>query len=218
MLAKEDPAAHSFFLEGVTLLAYDIAWACCTQGIAVGDRTSFDDICAMGRNLYNLLIGQQLHSTQTGRIYPAVAKDSDTKPTNSSNNNNNDKTAGEDIGKVVSWMGRFSHGTAHDFLGSADGSEFVRSFKLLNPTKLADRLKKKLVTDTAPEWEVVDNEAWESGEDNGAVMIEARRAKKTTGGGEIRNEAETGAGIGGGGRRLSSGTAGTSGWTKLKSR
>ncbi|OLN81698.1 hypothetical protein CCHL11_06956 [Colletotrichum chlorophyti] len=179
LLAKEDPAAHSLFLEGVTLLAYDIAWVCSTQGVSVGDRNSFEDVCNMGRNLYNLLIGQQLHSTQTGRIYPPAASSPATK---------HETPEQEEIGKAHSWMGRYSHGTAHAFLGSADGSEFVRNFKLPNPLKLADKLKKKLISEVAiPEWEVLEDDAW--------TMDYA-----------------DGVGTGGGGG------AGTNGWTKVKNR
>ncbi|TDZ40125.1 Autophagy-related protein 14 [Colletotrichum trifolii] len=154
VLAKEDPATHSLFLEGVTLLAYDIAWACNTQGVSVGDRNSFEDVCHMGRNLYNLLIGQQLHSTQTGRIYPPAAAASPSP-------GKHDAPEQQEIGKAPSWMGRYSHGTAHAFLGGADGSEFVRTFKLPSPLKLADKLKKKLVSEVAvPEWEVLEDDAW----------------------------------------------------------
>ncbi|KAF9875689.1 hypothetical protein CkaCkLH20_06621 [Colletotrichum karsti] len=159
VLAKEDPAVHSLFLEGVTLLAYDIAWACSTQGVSVGDRNSFEDVCHMGRNLYNLLIGQQLHSTQTGRIYPPVSSSPATK---------HDTPEQEEIGKVSSWMGRYSHGTAHAFLGGAEGSDFVRSFKLPSPLKLADKLKKKLLSEVAaPEWEVLEDDAWAMEESEG---------------------------------------------------
>ncbi|KZL84693.1 hypothetical protein CI238_07869, partial [Colletotrichum incanum] len=152
VLAKEDPAAHSLLLEGVTLLAYDIAWACSTQGVFVGDRNSFEDVCHMGRNLYNLLIGQQLHSNQTGRLYPPATSSPATK---------HDGPDQEELGKAPSWMGQYSHGTAYAFLGSAEGSEFVRSFKLPSPLKLADKLKKKLVSEVAvPEWEVLEDDAW----------------------------------------------------------
>lgn len=151
-LAKEDPVTYSLFLEGVTLLAYDIAWACSTQGVSIGDRSSFEDVCHMGRNLYALLIGQQLHSTQTGRIYP---------PATSSPAAKHDNPDHEELGKAASWMGRYSHGTAHAFLGSAEGSEFLRSFKLPGPLKLADKLKKKLISEVAvPEWEVLEDDAW----------------------------------------------------------
>ena len=76
-------------------------------------------------------------------------------------------------------MGRFSHGTAHSFLGNADGNEFIRSWKLLSPMKLADRLKVKLMNEVAnAEWEVLDQDAWAiDGEmgDDGVVVAGTRR-------------------------------------------
>ncbi|KAM0440977.1 hypothetical protein ACHAPT_000281 [Fusarium lateritium] len=126
-LIKEDPATYSYFIEGVTLLAYNIAWACSTQGVPVGDKGSFDDICNMGRNLYNLLINQQ-------------ANGADGKATH---------------------LGKFSHGTTYHFLAGAEGTELTKNFKLPNPMKLADKLKKKLLSEApTPDWEVLDDDAW----------------------------------------------------------
>ncbi|KAH7155529.1 UV radiation resistance protein and autophagy-related subunit 14-domain-containing protein [Dactylonectria estremocensis] len=145
-LAKDDPAAFSYFIEGVTLLAYDIAWACSTQGVSIGDKTYFEDICNMGRNLHNLLIDQHTSTGNTVPI-PLTPKNPDAEPVN-------------DVAQA-NWMGRFSHGTTFYFLGNADGTEFAKNFKLPGPMKLADRLKKKLVAEApAPDWEVVDDDAW----------------------------------------------------------
>lgn len=58
-LLKDDPSTYSFFLEGVTLLAYNIAWLSFSQGTLISETNSFEDICQMGRNLYNLLIEPQ---------------------------------------------------------------------------------------------------------------------------------------------------------------
>lgn len=149
-LAKEDPSTYSLFMEGVVLLAYDIAWACCTQGVSIGDKTSYEDVCNMGRNLYNLLIGNQLTNNPATRLVQGA-----------------DEPDAVDIpgtqlgGYSKPMMGRYSHGTAHTFLGSAEGNEFIRSFKLPNPVKLADRLKKKLLSDAdGLDWEMLEDEAW----------------------------------------------------------
>lgn len=73
-------------------------------------------------------------------------------------------------------MGRYSHGTTHTFLGGAEGSDFVRSFKLPSPLKLADKLKKKLLSEVAvPEWEVLEDDAW--------ALDDAESAQNRTGGG-----------------------------------
>ncbi len=144
-LAKEDPQAHKMFLEGVILLAYDIAWACCTQGVSIGDRTSAEDVTNIGRNLYNLLIGNQLLSNPAGRIFPAA------------NAHEGDLGVGELAKLATTLMGRHAHGTAHTFLND----EFTRSFKLPNPKTLTDRLKSKLSNGgPVADWEVLDDDAW----------------------------------------------------------
>lgn len=167
-LAKEDPSAYSLFIEGVVLLAYDIAWACCSQGVAIGDKTSYEDVCNMGRNLYNLLISNPLVTNPAGRTFPRAG---------SSNAGTSAEGDLAEIGKATTLMGRFSHGAAHTFLGNAEGNEFVRSFKLPNPIKLADRLKKKLISEAPiPDWELLEDDAWavNDGLEDG-VLVKGRK-------------------------------------------
>ncbi|CAM1504519.1 Fc.00g021100.m01.CDS01 [Cosmosporella sp. VM-42] len=188
LLAKEDPAAYSYFLEGVTLLAYDIAWACTTQGISVGDKSSFEDICNIGRNMYSLLISQQ---TDSGVLYPG-----DTM-------NKNSTTNIEDVKLQRNWMGRFSDATLFYYLRGTDGSEFTRHFKLPSPMKLADRLKKKLVSETpAPDWEVLDDDAWKVEEEPEDGLAENQKPSNKETLGEDK----------------SSPRRGSSGWMKVKNR
>lgn len=155
-LAKEDPSTYSLFIEGVVLLAYNIAWACCTQGVPIGDKTSYEDVCNMGRNLYNLLIGNQLTNNPASRfIQPPPSPDGTDVP------GSPEPTRDQLGGNPKPMMGRYSHGTAHTFLGSADGNEFTRGFKLPNPVKLADRLKKKMLSDAdGLDWEMLNDDAW----------------------------------------------------------
>lgn len=127
-------------------------------------------------------------------------------------------------------MGRYSHGTAHSYLGNADGTEFVRSWKLPNPTRLADKLKAKLLSEVAnAEWELLDEGAWtvedEMGDDG--VVVGARREGGGLGMGlgmgmgmqsfmsmrTVMDAVEMVSGGGDGERK-----PGTSGWTKLKPR
>ncbi|PHH71463.1 hypothetical protein CDD82_6498 [Ophiocordyceps australis] len=155
-LAKEDPATYSLFLEAVTLLAYDIAWLCCSQGVLVGDKGSFDDMCHMGRNLYALLLAAQMKAAaQDGKSADAH---SDPQP----------------VG-----FGHRSHATTFYSLNNAQGTEFVRSFKLSNPIKLADRLKRRLAGDsTAADWEVLDHA--ECKNDDAPIQINASKSDVVT--------------------------------------
>lgn len=172
-LAKEDPATFSYFIEGVTLLAYNVAWACNTQGVSIGDKALFEDICNMGRNLYSLLINHQSSEKD-----PATPKN---------------ETDGQG-----SRFGQYSHGTTFYHLGGAEGSEFSKSFKLPGPMKLADKLKKKLLSEApTPDWEVLDDDAWKVEEEPGS-------------GSQINKDLLVG--------DKSSPRRGTSGWMRVKNR
>lgn len=169
MLAAEDPAAHTLFLEGVTLLAYDVAWLCRSQGVAVGDSSSpggtFEDVCNIGRNMFNLLVASQ------GRGGPGNSNNSNgsrtpstgTTPTKGDGDERERERErkGSLTAPTTTLMGYYSHGTAHSFLGGSAGAEFTRSFKLISPTKLVDRLKSRLASEVAnAEWELLDPDAW----------------------------------------------------------
>lgn len=186
-LLKDDPAAHSFFLEGVTLLAYDITWLCSSQGVSFGDKGSFEDICNMGRNLYDLLINQQ---SSIGNSLPF---------------NDNSTTDAEANETQSNWMGRYSHGTTYYFLGSAEGSEYIKNFKLPSPMKLADKLKKKLINDApAPDWEVLDDDAWKVEDEIDDLVLGENRKKDSS-----QNKSSIARG---------SPRTGSTGWMKVKNR
>ncbi|KAG6055870.1 hypothetical protein E4U17_002682 [Claviceps sp. LM77 group G4] len=191
-LAKEDPVTYSYFLEGVTLLAYDIAWLCCSQGVSIGDTSSFEDICSMGRNLYNFLTSAQVHDFHTFQVeVPGWSANGEEQKERQELRHENQ----------ANWLGRYSHGGAFYFLGSTEGSELIRSFKLPGPIKLVDKLKKKLIGDApTPDWELLDDNAWKV---EGTSMSNAGENQDVTSG-VTETKAAT--------------RSGTSGWTKLKHR
>lgn len=171
VLAKDDRLGHTLFLEGIGLLAYNIAWACCSQGVPMGDKTSFEDMFSIGRNLYNLLIGNQLPSNPAGRVFsasPAMSPSSNTRGTAGNSNNSNAKSGGNESvanGKtsIPASIGLSSHGATHTYLSD----KTVQNFKILNPNRLADRLRTKLSSDsTMPDWEVLEDDAWAVDDDD----------------------------------------------------
>jgi hypothetical protein len=112
--------------------------------VSIGDKALFEDICNMGRNLYSLLINHQSSEKD-----PATPKN--------------------EIDGQGSRFGQYSHGTTFYHLGGAEGSEFGKSFKLPSPMKLADKLKKKLLSEApTPDWEVLDDDAWKVEEEPGS--------------------------------------------------
>lgn len=221
ILSKEDPQAYIMFMEGVALLAYDIAWACCSQGVTIGERKSYEDVANMGRNLYNLLIGNQLHSNPAGRIFST--------PSGSSSPQNKPDDGGlDDLATAGSLMGRQAHGTAHDFLSDI----VTRSFKLHNPKMLCDWMKSKLNSEAPmPDWEMLEDDAWAVDEQADKVNSAKGHTRSTSDGATFGVEslatvktaldasrAEVGALP-----RVERSTektrsSGTNGWTKLKSR
>lgn len=170
ILAKEEPSMYSLFIEGVVLLAYNIAWACCTQGVPIGDKASYEDICNMGRNLYNLLISSQLSNKITARLVNTHEEAEDVP---------GPSTADQLGGNSKPMIGRFSHGAAHSNLNSAEGTEFMRNFRLPNPLKLADRLKKKMLSDAdGLDWEMLDDDAWAPDDEPMEEGIQPQRHSK----------------------------------------
>ncbi|KAM0262916.1 hypothetical protein ACHAQJ_001509 [Trichoderma viride] len=190
-LSKEDPAAYSLFLEGTTLLAYDVAWLCCSQGVSVGDKTSFEDICNMGRNLYNLLVNNQF---QGGAINFSIGA-----PGGDAN------IGGQNADSNQSWIGRYAHGTTYYCLASDEGTELVKSFRLPSPLKLADKLKKKLLGDApAPDWEVLGDDEWKDEGMTGNGAFDPRAVGSRNGGPpDVRDSPRT---------------SSSNGWMKVKSR
>lgn len=176
-LARDDPNVYNSFIEAVCLLAYDIAWVCKSQGVSISSGLhfgigspasgtqaaaagqppphTFEDITALGRNLYNLLLGSQPRSIPTQAGTPTVSSD--------------------DSGRSAPSLGQYSHGSIHTTLNSAVGSELVKSFKLMSPPRIADQLKKHLMAEVIhAEWELVDE--WKDAKDENGKADEGGRA------------------------------------------
>ncbi|KAK3362701.1 UV radiation resistance protein and autophagy-related subunit 14-domain-containing protein [Lasiosphaeria hispida] len=215
-LAKDDPAAYSLFLEGVGLLAYNIAWACCSQGVSFGDKDSYDDMSNMGQNLWRLLIGDQVHRRSVEPTFPLSLMPSKSSPVD-------DEHA--EITKPKTLIGRWSHGTAHAFLGGVEGAELVRNFKVLSPVKLVDRLKKRLSSEPPMlEWETIEGHEAEDGyEDELGVLASEHEGGKFAGrvglgiGNDMTARAvETSAAVSDSGNPARA--TGINGWTRVKNR
>lgn len=54
-LARENPTAHSKFIEGVSMLALDIAWLCYSQGLHINE---VEDACNIGHCMWKLLVAK----------------------------------------------------------------------------------------------------------------------------------------------------------------
>ena len=196
-LARDDPALYSLFIEGIALFAWDVAWLCRVQGMAVAED-KWEDICDIGRNLWMLLMetpgqsksveapgsaplkGDAVQRYGTGvRAKPAASPGA--APTSTT---------------AAPSFGVFSHGTSHSFLRSAISTTASAStsnstsnstttststntsskptptpWKFASPTHLIDKLKAALNADMSGlEWEMLDGEAGGIEEDMQAAL------------------------------------------------
>jgi Vacuolar sorting 38 and autophagy-related subunit 14 len=195
-LAKEDPKAFSMFVEGATLLAWDVAWLCKTQGMQ--NLSSWTDVCNIGRNLYQLLMADH---RATNRSITKKSDDLKDDPSTEEGQNNGSSNP--------LLFGQYSHGTAHSFFSTFDNFSLVRGWRLQTPQRVIDKVKHFLITDmTGAEWEVLQEMEWSNaGEeqyDEVPVLVKGRRTSTAAASGTLSDNKTR--------------KSGTSGWTKLRSR
>ncbi|KAI6250967.1 Autophagy-related protein 14 [Erysiphe necator] len=217
-IAIEDSMEYTLFLEGVALLAYNVTWVCKSQGIAIGEEENFQDICKIGRNLFNLLIGTPQRLSLEARHVTRQ---------NSSNRDvigvyNSDL---DDRASLDQKLGRYSHNTAYSFLGRSEGNYIISSWRLLSPVEITDRLQSHLMSEAAnAEWEMLNADSWEGNQEcdnyKGEVVIwQNKRVSKVKDLG-IRDFLNKKKPIDASDVLHAEGEQkfGTSGWTKLKPR
>jgi hypothetical protein len=214
-LSAEDPPAYSSFIEGVSLLAYNVAWLCRTQGMKDSFK-QWEDICPMGRSLHRLLISQETYFHQR----PQNPLDKDMTARSSSRMPLRNTPVG---------FGQLSHATSHSYMNIAENAQYLSGWSI-SPTKIVDELKAFLLAEQqAQEWDVLNQKEWEDMEsliaEDPIIVGEKRRATAGTSDGRSflasittngktmpSQKADASEG------EQSSRKRGTSGWTKLKSR
>ena len=168
-LVKEDPKSYGLYIEGVTMLAYNVAWLCKSQG--VDGINGFDDICTIGKNLYQLLLTQHRksqpqrptldrHSTGTSSRVTAIST-----------------TQQQQLLLNTTRLGVFSHNSAENNLAAAEGAEIMKNWHLSSSVRLADKLRGHLLAEiSGAEWTLVDEEEWnEEREDEMPVLVGGSR-------------------------------------------
>lgn len=213
-LAKEDPGAYALFLEGVTLLAWDVAWLCRTQGINL-TSDSWEEICDIGKSMWQLLVAPPAQASTLKRAFAGRDTQSKIKPSRDSPQTTILRT------KSFPVLGHYSHGTVHSFLGASEGSEFIRTWKLPTPTRIADKLKTCLLGEMASaEWELLEEKEWDDGatEDRPSADDHDRQTPASSNSQSHSNHSGTDDRIPARGADDVRRPKGTSGWTKLNSR
>ncbi|KKY26187.1 hypothetical protein UCDDS831_g01697 [Diplodia seriata] len=196
---NEDPTTYALFVEGVTFLAWDIAWLCRSQG-QVNAFTEWEEICPMGKNMFKLLVDDA--QATLSALEQEAARKAEAKSGAPA------RSAG--VPDVV--MGYFSHGMSKGFLGSAEGTNYMKGWRFQTAMKAVDRVKGHLQAEMqGAEWEVLDEKEWEMDEETPQGVDWAGEMKKVSSGTKLANAA-----MGNGGTDEGQGKA--RGWTKLKSR
>ena len=167
-LAREDPAGYALFLEGATLLAWNVSWLCRTQGLDLTSE-SWEDVCDIGKNMWRLLVAPPTPvPTTLGLTRASTGRDVRTRGKTSRDNT---RTTVQRT-KSSPTLGHFSHGTVHSFLGASDGTEFMRSWKLPTPTRIIDKLRVSLLGEMASaEWEFLDKKEWDDESHESRVVV-----------------------------------------------
>lgn len=151
--------AYASFVEGISFLAWDIAWLCKTQGMNVGG-SSWEEVCSMGKNLWHLLLAPPSR--------PIVKRESSSKSPQQVLYTSNPLPAAEDTPA----LGHFSHGTVYGFLASASGAEHMRDWRLQSPVKIIEKVKNMLLAErTGAEWEILEGNEWEKEEGQAEALV-----------------------------------------------
>ncbi|KAL8920925.1 MAG: hypothetical protein Q9208_005951 [Pyrenodesmia sp. 3 TL-2023] len=224
LLAKDDPHTYAGVVEGTTLLAWDIAWLCKSQGINVGDK-SWEDICNIGQNLWGLVAADPAEVVSS-----APSHDRQTKQGLNANPQHAAPAAPKDYRQNTlksprTIFGYWSHDAVHSNLTSAAGSEHMRGWRLQDPSKVIDRVKHMLLSDrTGAGWEILEGKEWETASTN----PEQATSAPTVDASAVILDRSAGSGDAHQDPKISPVTPnsdvsqdklkGTSGWTKLKSR
>ena len=151
-LYRDDALTYAYQVEGMTLLAWNIAWLCKTQGLNVGSD-SWEEVGAMGRNLWNLLLSPDSALVSLAGPDGSEVPIPDT-PTLTAE--------GRLTADFTPYSGLFTHNSAYGFLAAFPASEYMHEWRLLNPIKVIARMKAVLLAErTGAEWEILDDSEWQ---------------------------------------------------------
>lgn len=183
-LLREDPVTSNSFLEGVSLLAWDIAWLARTQGIRQGTET-WEEICDVGHNLYRLLIAPPPPLRSVTNHQPSSISASSRTPRDpTAEAQSRPRTRLRTASANDSALGCYSHGSAHSFLCSAKGTEFMGTWKFAGLARFVEKVKSALFSEvSSAEWELLDGQDWDH--DNEGQMNSEHSEPEISSGGNL---------------------------------
>jgi hypothetical protein len=207
--ASKETLAFNYFIEGISLLAWSLAWLSRTQGFTAGTET-WEDVCDIGRSLHQMILSQPQSSAITRVLTQRDIQNRHRRSASTSSPGRDEKE-----NAFPARLGSYSHASAHTFLGSAAASADnpSRHWRLNRYAMISDPVKKHLLTEmNNAEWELLDEQEWDDGGEkmDDAVVIKARAMD-----GKEYDDARS---IIGAEDETGRATKGKSGWTKVKSR
>ncbi|KPI44927.1 uncharacterized protein AB675_2538 [Cyphellophora attinorum] len=203
-LARKDPSAFKFFVEAVSLLAWDVTWLAHSQGLSTGNET-WSEICNLGASLWAIVFA----TPQSSAVRRALARQSSKQSHDSPRSRSSTP-----VDAQVNQLGAYSHASAHSSLSAAARMAHMRSMRLSKYTMIADPLRKILENEMKnAEWEVLqEDEIFDGGETfDEAVLIPARHLEASHYD-ATRSIMSTAPSV----DPLNGRPKGTSGWTKVK--
>jgi hypothetical protein len=166
-LAKKDPSAFKFFIEAVSLLAWDVTWLAHSQGLSTGNET-WSEVCNLGASLWAIVFATPQSSAVRRALARQGFKQSHDSPRSRSST---------PVDAQVNQLGAYSHTSAHSSLSAAARMAHMQTMRLSKYTMIADPLRKILENEMKnAEWEVLqEDEIFDGGETfDEAVLIPAR--------------------------------------------
>lgn len=128
---------------------------------------SWEDICPIGKNIWRLLVLPQPRQ-------PNQSPSPSPIPRTISRNNSHAKSAMSLTATQASpypsaepesqsaRLGHLSHGTAHSFLESAEGTTRMQSWRLQDSQRLVEHVRMMLSHERAgADWEILEDKEWE---------------------------------------------------------
>ncbi|KAH9826260.1 Vacuolar sorting 38 and autophagy-related subunit 14 [Teratosphaeria destructans] len=154
-LYKHDNKTFMLYVEGVMLLAWDVAWLCKSQGI--DSINSFDDVCSIGRNLHQLLVASEQQTRPVPTRAPSTApRDRATTAPSAS----------------TAHLGLMSHGSATNSLAGHAGLARFDRWRLLSSSRLVDKLRGYLTNEiSGAEWDVISGGEWDEEEEHDRAVL-----------------------------------------------
>ncbi|KAJ6262703.1 hypothetical protein Dda_1259 [Drechslerella dactyloides] len=150
-LHSSDSDQYAMFIEGVSMLVYNVAWLCWSQGLEEA-AAEIEDVWQPGRNLYRLLLCTPTkHHAALVQWSEAAGEAVSLPPVTAA-------TSGKKAQAVNMFLGRVNHCSAHSFLNSPQGLEHMARWKI-SLNVVIDRTKHLLVSETSnAEWDLIEDE------------------------------------------------------------